>query len=61
MRPHPELNSFLDGLTFAAVIGIVMQILPPLTAALTLIWTLIRLYETKTVQDWLARRKQRRK
>jgi hypothetical protein len=29
--------------------------LPPLAALFTIIWTAIRIYETKTVQGWLGR------
>lgn len=31
--------------------------LPPLAAALSIVWTVIRIYETATVQRWLKRRR----
>lgn len=38
-------------------IGALVEWLPPLAAVLTIIWTGIRIYETKTVQRWLGREK----
>lgn len=33
--------------------------LPSIAAVLTIIWTLLRIYETKTVQGWVARIRRR--
>lgn len=38
------------GAAFAALVGW----LPAIAAALSIVWTVIRIYETKTVQKWLG-------
>jgi hypothetical protein len=47
----------LDGLSLITVLGALVDILPAIAAGFTIIWTLIRIYETKTVQRWLGRNK----
>lgn len=37
------------------VVGTLTTWLPPIAAGLTIIWTVIRIYETNTVQRWLGR------
>jgi len=55
IKHTPETTKFVgDGITFAAVAGTLMGYLPPLAALATLVWTAIRIYETKTVQKWLG-------
>ena len=44
----------VDGVSALTVLGTLAQILPPLAALFTIVWTLIRIYETKTVQKWLG-------
>ena len=39
-----------DGLAAAVAVGAVIKWLPPLAALFTILWTGIRIYETKTVQ-----------
>lgn len=46
-----------DAVSVGTVIGAITGILPAIAALVTIIWTSIRIYETKTVQDWLARHK----
>ena len=46
-----------DGVSVVTVIGTLAEILPAIAALFTIIWTGFRIYETKTVQDWLKRRK----
>lgn len=46
----------IDAVSVFTVIGTLSQILPPLAALVTIIWTSIRIYETKTVQKLLGRR-----
>lgn len=48
-----QIKHMLDAISVGAVISTILGILPAATAVLTFIWTLIRLYETKTVQGWL--------
>lgn len=46
-----------DGVSIGAALGTIAGVLPAIAALVTIIWTGIRIYETKTVQDWLARRR----
>jgi uncharacterized membrane protein len=45
----------IDWTSIGIVLGSLMQILPSLAAALSIVWTLIRIYETKTVQKWVIK------
>lgn len=45
----------MDAVAVVVAVGSVAQYLPPLAALLTIIWTGIRIYESKTVQGWLGR------
>ncbi len=45
----------VDALSVGVVAGTLMQWLPPLAAGLTVVWTLIRIVETKTVQRCIKR------
>ncbi len=47
----------IDGVSVATVMGTLMSWLPAIAALFTIIWTVIRIYETKTVQSWLKRGK----
>lgn len=49
------IKPVVDALSIVTVIGTLAEWLPPLAAFLTIIWTLIRIYETRTVQKWLKR------
>ena len=44
-----------DGLSVVTVIGTLAGLLPAIAALFTIIWTGIRIYETETVQRWLAK------
>jgi hypothetical protein len=48
-----QTKQVVDMVSVATVIGTLGQILPPLAAFFTIVWTLIRIYETKTVQKLL--------
>lgn len=48
-----KLKMAFDGLSLATVIASLAAWLPPLAALASLLWTLIRIYETKTVQGWV--------
>lgn len=52
-----HLKHWVDLLSIAGVIATLTAILPPMAAAASLVWTLIRIYETKTVQRLLGRSK----
>ena len=47
----------LDGVSVVTVMGTLMSWLPAVAALFTIIWTAIRIYETKTVQGWLKKGK----
>jgi len=49
-------KNLIDGLSMVTVIGTIGEVLPPLAALFTVIWTVIRIYETKTVQRILKRK-----
>jgi len=47
----------IDWTSIGIVLGSLVQILPSIAAGLSIVWTLIRIYETKTVQRWLGKGK----
>ena len=47
----------LDAISVVTVIGTLTDVLPPLAALATLVWTAIRIYETETVQGLLGKHK----
>ena len=49
----------LDGLSVITVLGALVDILPAIAAAFTIVWTGIRIYETDTVQGWINRAKRK--
>jgi hypothetical protein len=50
----PEgLKHLLDALSIGTMLGTLFQMLPNIAALITIVWTAIRIYETKTVQGWL--------
>ena len=53
---NEETKTILDALSVATVLSTLMQWLPAVAALFTIIWTIIRIYETKTVQGWLGKK-----
>lgn len=47
----------IDYTSIGVAFGSLVQILPSIAAALSIVWSVIRIYETKTVQSWLKKRK----
>ena len=47
----------LDAASVFTAVGSVLQWLPEVAALFTIIWTGIRINETKTVQNWKAKRR----
>ena len=45
----------IDSISVLTVVGTLADILPPVAALVTIIWTGIRIYETETVQKLLKR------
>ena len=50
-------KTLVDTASVATVLGTLAGILPAIAALFTIVWTAIRIYESKTVQDFLKRRK----
>ena len=48
-------KTLVDGLSVVTVVGTLGDLLPPMAALFTIVWTVIRIYETKTVQKMLGR------
>jgi hypothetical protein len=46
----------LDGLSLITVLGTLMDWLPAVAALLSIVWTLLRIYESKTIQKWLGKK-----
>ena len=45
----------IDAVSVITVIGTIGEVLPPLAALFTIIWTGLRIYETETVQKLLGK------
>jgi hypothetical protein len=45
----------VDALSILTVLGTLVEILPAIAAILSIVWSLIRIYESKTVQRWLGK------
>lgn len=52
---HETAKTIGDVLSITTVVGTLAQVLPSIAAIFTIVWTTIRIYETKTVQSWLRR------
>jgi chromate transport protein ChrA len=52
---HETAKTIGDVLSITTVVGTLAQVLPSIAALFTIVWTVIRIYETKTVQSWLRR------
>jgi hypothetical protein len=53
MNEHAK--NVLDGVSVATAVATLAAWLPPLAALASLVWTVIRILETKTVQGWLRK------
>jgi hypothetical protein len=54
---NEHTKHLIDGVSVATVMGTLMSWLPAIAALFTIIWTVIRIYETKTIQGWLKKGK----
>jgi hypothetical protein len=52
---NENVKAVFDGLSVATAIATLAAWLPPLAAFASLVWTVIRIIETKTVQGWLRK------
>ena len=61
MTHHEPLTDatkhIIDGASVVTVLGTLAQVLPPLAALFTIVWTCIRIFETRTVQRLLGKKK----
>jgi len=53
MHDHETAKNIVDALSIGAVVGTLAGWLPAVAAMLSIIWTTLRIYETKTVQNLL--------
>lgn len=53
----PEgMKHLLDALSIGTMLGTLFQMLPNIAALLTIVWTALRIYESRTVQGWIKRK-----
>lgn len=53
MNDHETIKHIGDAVSISTILASLAGWLPAVAAALSIIWTLIRIYETKTVQRWI--------
>ena len=53
---NEHTKQFIDWASIVTVLGTLANILPAMAALWTIVWTTIRIYETKTVQSWLKKK-----
>ena len=46
----------VDFASIVTVLGTLADMLPAIAAIFTIVWTAIRIYETKTIQRWLGKK-----
>ena len=51
---HEAAKHLLDAVSIGVVVGAVVQFLPAIAAGLSIVWTGIRIYETRTVQRFIG-------
>ena len=57
MEHHETAKNAADALSIVTVVGTLVEVLPAVAALFTIIWTALRIYETKTVQGLLRKGK----
>ena len=53
-----EEKGLIDGVSISTAVGTLVGLLPALAALLSVVWSLIRIYETDTVRKYLKKRKE---
>ena len=53
----PAQKQIIDVTSIGVAVGSLADMLPAIAAVLTIVWTIIRIYETATVQRWLGKSK----
>lgn len=49
-------KTLVDAVSVVTVVGTIGELLPPIAAIFTIVWTAIRIYETDTVQRALGKK-----
>ena len=52
---HEHVKHVVDAISIGGILATLAGWLPAIAALLSIVWTLIRIYETKTVQKWLEK------
>ena len=52
-----QLKLVVDAASIGTVVGALVGLLPSIAAVFTILWTVIRIYETETVQSILRKRR----
>jgi hypothetical protein len=55
MNMDEASKHMIDFASVLTVLGTLADMLPAVAAVFTIVWTAIRIYETKTVQRWLGK------
>jgi len=53
---HETAKHVVDALSIITVVGTLVEMLPSIAALFTIVWTVIRIWETKTVQNLFGRK-----
>ncbi len=56
---NEQAKLIADASSIAVVAGTLIDWLPAVAALASLVWSLIRIYETKTVQNWIGKWRER--
>ena len=56
MNMDDATKQIIDFASIATVLGTLADMLPAIAAIFTIVWTAIRIYETKTVQGWIRKK-----
>jgi hypothetical protein len=56
MSMQEGTKQVLDSVSIVTVVGTLADILPAVAALFTIVWTAVRIYETKTVQNLLGKK-----
>ena len=59
MNMDEASKHIIDFASVLTVLGTLADMLPAIAAIFTIVWTTIRIYETKTVQGWLGKNNDR--
>lgn len=57
MSSNPVLNYAADGVAAGTLVMTLIGVLPGIAALLAGIWYIVQIYESKTVQAWMERRR----